>query len=221
MPPKKATGAAAPKKAAAVPSHPSYKEMITAAITSLKERNGSSRQSLKKYILANYQTGATPAAFTNQFNKALASGVEKGEFSQPKGASGTVKLAKPAAKSTASAPAKKPAAKKASTATKAKAPATKKAAAPAAKKAAAPKKAAPAAKKAAAPKTKANTSTKRKSKAPATAPAVANVEPVLGKTKSGRVTKSTVAKAATKKAAPKKAAAAKSKAPAAKKTAAA
>ena len=45
-----------------------------------------SRQALKKYILANKQTSAaTPAVFDNQFNKALRTGVEKGDFLQPKG----------------------------------------------------------------------------------------------------------------------------------------
>lgn len=45
-----------------------------------------SRQSVKKYILANNKTNAaTPAVFDNQFNKALRTGVEKGEFAQPKG----------------------------------------------------------------------------------------------------------------------------------------
>lgn len=45
-----------------------------------------SRQALKKYILANNKTSAaTPAVFDNQFNKALRTGVEKGDFTQPKG----------------------------------------------------------------------------------------------------------------------------------------
>ena len=45
-----------------------------------------SRQALKKYILANNKTSAaTPTVFDVQFNKALRSGVEKGEFTQPKG----------------------------------------------------------------------------------------------------------------------------------------
>lgn len=45
-----------------------------------------SRHAIKKYILANNKTAAaTSAVFDAQFNKALRSGVEKGEFSQPKG----------------------------------------------------------------------------------------------------------------------------------------
>ncbi|KAF9142997.1 hypothetical protein BGX30_001590, partial [Mortierella sp. GBA39] len=35
--------------------HPPYKEMIIAALVHLKERNGSSRQALKKYISGNYK----------------------------------------------------------------------------------------------------------------------------------------------------------------------
>jgi len=35
--------------------HPPYREMISAAIVNLKERNGSSRQAIKKYIYANYK----------------------------------------------------------------------------------------------------------------------------------------------------------------------
>ena len=44
-----------------------------------------SRQSLKKYILANNKITLSEAAFNSQFNKAIKSGVEKGEFTQPKG----------------------------------------------------------------------------------------------------------------------------------------
>jgi len=35
--------------------HPTYREMISAAIVNLKERNGSSRQAIKKYIHANFK----------------------------------------------------------------------------------------------------------------------------------------------------------------------
>ena len=51
---KKAT---APKRAA-VPKkpsqHPAYKDMISEAIRSLKERNGSSRQKIAKFLETNY-----------------------------------------------------------------------------------------------------------------------------------------------------------------------
>ncbi|KAF9971267.1 hypothetical protein BGZ75_001949, partial [Mortierella antarctica] len=80
--------AAAPKKEA---EHPPYKEMIINALVHLKERNGSSRQALKKYISGNYKVGDNSDV---HFNGAIKRGVETGEFTQPKGKSGPVKLAK-------------------------------------------------------------------------------------------------------------------------------
>lgn len=56
--PAKAPAAPKVKKAAkpSVPSaHPPYLEMVTKAVTALKERSGSSRQAILKYILANFQ----------------------------------------------------------------------------------------------------------------------------------------------------------------------
>lgn len=45
-----------------------------------------SRPAIKKYILANNKsTASSPAVFDSQFNKALRTGVEKGDFTQPKG----------------------------------------------------------------------------------------------------------------------------------------
>lgn len=112
-------------------------DMIKDAILQLKERNGSSRPALKKYILKNYNI--TAPNFESLFNAALKRGVEKDEFVMPKGPSGTVKLQKASKEA-----AKKEAAKKD---TAAKKPATKKAApkkatttTAASKKTAAPKK---------------------------------------------------------------------------------
>ncbi|ELR03833.1 hypothetical protein VC83_04712 [Pseudogymnoascus destructans] len=194
MPPKKTESGAGKKSTSA--GH-SYQDMIKDAIINLKERNGSSRVALKKYVKANNNINATDKMFDSLFNKALKSGVEKGEFNQPKGSSGGTKLAKkepkPAAKPAAkkaTAPAKKAAPK---TAAKPKAAATKKTVAK--PKAAAPKKAAPkkpAAKKAAPKKD---------------VPAIVEKPTVLGKTKSGRVTKTTAKTPVAKKAAPKKPAA--------------
>ncbi|KAI4212773.1 MAG: hypothetical protein L6R36_009478 [Xanthoria steineri] len=127
------------------------------------------RAAIKKYVLANNKSLANSSAvFDAQFNKAIRSGVEKGEFHLPKGTSGTVKLAKkePAAKKESDGVKKPAAAKK--TAAKKEAPV--KEAAPK-KKVGAPKKAtkdtatkkAPAAKKAGAKaKPTANTASKRK-----------------------------------------------------------
>lgn len=155
--------AAAPKKPA---EHPKYIEMIVAAIAALKERTGSSRQAIAKYVTANYKVGDNSATHLKQ---ALRKGVASGVLSQPKGngASGSFKLVKkaaepkkkpaakkPAAKKTA--PKKKPATKKKTPKKAAKKPAKKPASAKKAKKPAAKKPAAkkPAAKKPAAKKVK-------------------------------------------------------------------
>merc|ERR1712212_361409 len=148
--------AAAPKKAAkakAPAAHPKYSVMIAAAITSLKDRTGSSRQAILKYICANYKVDAAKAAV--QVRLALKRGVAKGALKMARasgkgaGSYKVVKVKKPK-KPKAKKPkkvkkaAKKPAAKKAKKPKKAaKKPAAKK---PAAKKAAkkpAAKKAAP------------------------------------------------------------------------------
>ena len=140
-----------PKKSVKPPEHPPYADMIKAAITSLKERSGSSRQKIIKYIGANYKVGE---GFETHVKMALKRGVTKGWLVHTKGvgASGSFKLVKktaeekpkkkPAAKKpVAKKPAaKKPAAKKATGAAKSpKKPAAKKATKPAAKKPAAKK----------------------------------------------------------------------------------
>merc|ERR1712000_436372 len=146
-------------KAAPKATHPTYQDMITDAIVTLKERNGSSRQSLKKYVKQNNPSiTATDNMFDALFNRALKAGVDKGVFEQPKGPSGGTKLAKkkPATEKKPAAPAaKKEAAAKPAAAAKAEKPETvltktksgrvAKAQKPAAPKKAAPKKAAKAA----------------------------------------------------------------------------
>lgn len=148
----------APKKKAVAKKpaeHPKYIEMIVAAITALKERTGSSRQAIEKYIKANYKVGDSCGT---HLKMALKRGVAGGVLSQPKGtgASGSFKVVKkeapkkkPAAKKPA---AKKPAAKKtAKKSTPKKKPAAKKTKSTPKKKAA-PKKKASSAKKPAAKK---------------------------------------------------------------------
>ncbi|KAG2421529.1 hypothetical protein HFD88_005504 [Aspergillus terreus] len=211
MPPKKASTAASKKTAS---GHASYRDMIKDAILNLKERNGSSRQSIKKYVQANNKIAtASSNAFDVQFNKAIKVGVEKGEFTQPKGPSGPVKLAKKEA-------APKPAAKKTAPATKA-APKKTAAAAKKTEKAEKPKAATKKATttKKAAGRPKANTAKPRKKSTAVgdaslssydtvltdQAPAVVDKPKVTSTTKSGRVTKTTAkpAEKATKKAAKK------------------
>ena len=81
---------AAPKKPA---EHPKYIEMIAAAITALKERTGSSRQAILKYIQANYKVKDNAAV---HLKLALKRGVATGALVQAKGAgaSGSFKVAK-------------------------------------------------------------------------------------------------------------------------------
>ncbi|KAL8379390.1 hypothetical protein RB599_008988 [Gaeumannomyces hyphopodioides] len=231
MPPKKTEstkteGAAAPK-AKSTSSHPSYQAMITDAIINLKDRNGSSRQSLKKYVKANNKLEVTDAMFDSLFNKALRNGVEKGVFQQPKGPSGGTKLAKkvPAPKKEVGEKAKKPAAPKKAAAPKKEAavkekkePKEKKVAATKEKKEPKEKKAA-----AAAPKKEKKEPKEKKAAAPKkvsrTIPTgffckqslTSNLQPVaekaLTKTKTGRVSKAPAAKPAAKKATPVKKAA--------------
>merc|ERR1739844_61432 len=150
----------APAKKASKPkapaAHPKYSVMIAAAITTLKDRTGSSRQAILKYICANYKVDAAKAAV--QVRLALKRGVAKGALKMARasgkgaGSYKVVKVEKPK-KVKAKKPkkvkkaAKKPAAKKAKKPKKAaKKPAAKKAAKKPAKKAAkkpAAKKAAP------------------------------------------------------------------------------
>ena len=58
--------------------HPTYAEMISSAISSLKDRTGSSRQAIAKFVCANYQVDADKAA--PHLRRALKKGVEDGVF---------------------------------------------------------------------------------------------------------------------------------------------
>jgi len=149
--PKKKTTTKAAKKPAA---HPKYSEMVGAAIAGLKERGGSSRQAILKYIIAKYNVGADAKMVNSRVKVALRSGVKSAALKQSKGtgASGSFKLGE---KPKAPKKAKKPAAAKPK---KAKSPKKAKKPAAAAKKAKSPKKVkkakAPAATKKAAAKPK-------------------------------------------------------------------
>merc|ERR1712141_318719 len=137
---------AAPKKAKAPAAHPKYSVMIAAAITSLKDRTGSSRQAILKYICANYKVDAAKAAV--QVRLALKRGVAKGALKMARasgkgaGSYKVVKAEKPKkVKAKKPKKAKKPAKKAAKKPKKAaKKPAAKKAAKKPAAKKAAPKK---------------------------------------------------------------------------------
>merc|ERR1711937_310530 len=140
----KISNMSAPAKKASKPkapaAHPKHSVMIAAAITSLKDRTGSSRQAILKYICANYKVDAAKAAV--QIRLALKRGVAKGALKMARASgkgAGSYKVVKVEKPKKAKKP-KKPKAKK-----------PKKAKKPAKKAAKKPKKAAkkPAAKKAA------------------------------------------------------------------------
>lgn len=159
---KKAAGS---KNAAKKPvlDHPKYSEMVKAALTNLKERGGSSRQAVLKYIVKNFKVGTDENVVNTHLKMALRAGVKNASLKQSKGsgATGSFRLGEEAKKK-----AKKPAAAKPAKAKKSPAKAVKKPAKvakssspkkPIAKKAvAATKKPKAAAKPAAAKKTKAD-----------------------------------------------------------------
>merc|ERR1712066_274403 len=103
--------AAKPKAPAA---HPEYSVMIAAAIGALKDRTGSSRQAILKYICANYKVDAKKAA--TQLRLSLKRGVAAGslKMAKEKGkGAGCYKLPDKEKTAAKKAPkAKKPAAKK-------------------------------------------------------------------------------------------------------------
>ena len=136
---------AAAKKPAKAPEHPKYSEMISQAIATLKERKGSSRQAIIKYIRANFKVGDNA---DNPIKQNLIRMVQNDSLIQAKGsgASGSFKLPKPVTKKEKKPAPKKPAAKK---------PVAKKAKKPVAKKAKPPVKA------------KAKSTPKKKPKTPA------------------------------------------------------
>ncbi|XP_065561278.1 histone H1-delta-like [Artemia franciscana] len=83
------------KKAPA--KHPKYTEMITKSIADLKERWGSSRQAILKYIMANFQVGNDAKIVNMHLKQALKRYLANGIVINPKGTgvTGSFKLAKP------------------------------------------------------------------------------------------------------------------------------
>ena len=118
-----APAAKKPAKPRAPPAQPKYIDMITTAISALKDRTGSSRQAILRHICANHKVEAAKAAV--QVRLALKAGLAKGvlrnarETGKGAGSFKVVKVENPTVKK-ATMP-KKPTAKKPS----AKKPATK------------------------------------------------------------------------------------------------
>src|SRR5580692_3914107 len=90
-PKKKTTKGAAAKKAA---DHPKYIEMVHQALASLKERGGSSRQAVLKYIMKNFNVGTDESVVNTHLKIALKSGVKNASLKQSKGsgAAGSFRL---------------------------------------------------------------------------------------------------------------------------------
>merc|ERR1712186_53218 len=136
------------KKVAKPAAHPPFKAMILTAIKALKERGGSSRQAILKYVVANNKVDAAKAAgpLKLALRKALAAGTIVKAKAAGKGAgkfkAGKVEKPKKVKK------VKKPKAKKPKKVKKAKKPAKKTAKKPAKKAAKKPAAKKPAAKKA-------------------------------------------------------------------------
>ena len=123
-----------PKVAKKAPTHPKYSEMVISAITALKERTGSSRQAILKYIVATFNLDEKIASI--HVKGALIRGVEKEILKQVKGtgATGSFRVVKQKPepkkpkKTVEKKVTKKPTKKDTATTKKAKKPTTKKAA---------------------------------------------------------------------------------------------
>lgn len=100
---KRAGGAAKAKKPA---DHPKYVDMVKAALGALKERGGSSRHAILKYIVTHYKLGQDERAINAHLKLALRAGVKNGLIKQSKGtgAAGSFKLGEKAEKKVAKKP---------------------------------------------------------------------------------------------------------------------
>ena len=82
----------AAKKTAKTVEHPTYGEMVSQAITQLKDRKGSSKAAILKYIQSNFK--GVPEDCNHYVKNALKKGVTSGALKQVKGtgASGSFKV---------------------------------------------------------------------------------------------------------------------------------
>lgn len=94
----KKKGTSKPKKPAA---HPKYSQMIKEAISGLKERGGSSRQAILKYIVKHYNVGKDEKTVNNHLKLALRAGVKNSSLKQAKGTGATGRFAVGAKKESA------------------------------------------------------------------------------------------------------------------------
>ncbi|KAL4003436.1 linker histone H1 and H5 family protein [Acanthocheilonema viteae] len=70
----------------AAKTHPSYSQMVKEAITALKDRKGSSRVAILKYISGRYQLGNNGKRVHSQLRLAIKRGIASGKFTLAKGA---------------------------------------------------------------------------------------------------------------------------------------
>src|SRR2546425_441450 len=84
---KAATGKTAAKKHTL--DHPKYSEMVHQALGSLKERGGSSRQAVLKYIMKNFSVGNDENIVNTHLKIALRAGVKNASLKQSKGSGAT------------------------------------------------------------------------------------------------------------------------------------
>lgn len=92
--PAKKAKASRPKVIKKASAHPKYADMIKKAVEALKERGGSSRQAIQKYVTANFKVGDDKVSAAH-LKLALKRGVESGLLKRVKGvgASGSFRLA--------------------------------------------------------------------------------------------------------------------------------
>jgi histone H1/5 len=94
----KKKGTSKPKKPSA---HPKYSQMIKEAISGLKERGGSSRQAILKYIMKHYNVGKDEKTVNSHLKLALRAGVKNSTLKQAKGTGATGRFAVGAKKESA------------------------------------------------------------------------------------------------------------------------
>uniref|UniRef100_A0A0K0DRV3 H15 domain-containing protein n=1 Tax=Angiostrongylus cantonensis TaxID=6313 RepID=A0A0K0DRV3_ANGCA len=90
------TEASMPKEARKASSHPTYSVMIRKAVSELKEKSGSSKAAILKFMQSHFKLGANITRINFHLRVALKKAVVKGELKQVKGmgASGRFKLGK-------------------------------------------------------------------------------------------------------------------------------
>jgi histone H1/5 len=108
---KMATGSKSAKKPM---DHPKYSDMVHQALGSLKERGGSSRQAILKYIMKNFKVGNDENVVNTHLKMALRAGLKNASLKQSKGtgAAGSFRIGEEKKKPKVAKKAKKPKAAK-------------------------------------------------------------------------------------------------------------